>query len=66
VAGAGGMLFFYIAIKSASMSRVMPIPFTSPLFGALMRFIFGGEPITLKTVLGMVMKFGGMILVTIG
>jgi len=66
VAGAGGMLFFYIAIKGAPLSRVMPIAFTSPLFGALMGFIFGGEPLTLKTILGMLMTVGGIILLTIG
>lgn len=66
VAGAGGMLFFYIAIKGAPLSRVMPIAFTSPLFGALMGFMFGGEPLTLKTFLGMLMTVGGIILLTIG
>ena len=65
VAGAGGMLFFYIAIKGAPLSRVMPIAFTSPLFGALMGFIFGSEPITVKAILGMLMTMGGIILLTI-
>jgi len=66
VAGAGGMLFFYIAIKGAPLSRVMPIAFTSPLFGALMGIIFGGEPLTLKTIIGMLLTIGGIILLTIG
>lgn len=65
VAGAGGMLCFYIAIKGAPLSRVMPIAFTSPLFGALMGFIFGSEPVTLKTILGMAMTVGGIILLTL-
>ena len=34
VAGAVGMLCFYLAIKGAPLNRVMPIAFTSPLFGA--------------------------------
>jgi len=66
VAGAAGMTFFYAAIKGAPLSRVMPIAFTSPFFGALMGMIFGGEPITFKNILGMVMTIGGIILLTVG
>lgn len=66
VAGVAGMTFFYVAIKGAPLSRVMPIAFTSPLFGALMGIIFGGEPVTLKSILGMLMTVGGIILLTIG
>lgn len=66
VAGAVGMLCFYTAIKGAPLGRVMPIAFTSPLFGALMGIAFGGEPLTLKTALGMLMTVGGIILLTVG
>lgn len=65
IAGAVGMLCFYTAIKGAPLSRVMPIAFTSPLFGALMGLIFGGEAFTLKTILGMSLTIGGIILLTI-
>lgn len=66
VAGSVGLLLFYMAIKGAPLSRVMPIAFTSPLFGALMGFIFGSEPVTFKTILGIFMTVGGIILLTIG
>ena len=66
VAGSVGMLCYYAAIKGAPLTRVMPIAFTSPLFGALMGIIYGGEPLTIKTVLGMLMTVGGIILLTIG
>ncbi len=66
VAGAAGMTLFYAAIKGAPLSRVMPIAFTSPLFGALMGLLFGGEILTLKTLMGMLMTIGGIILLTIG
>ena len=66
VAGALGMLCFYTALKGAPLTRVMPIAFTSPLFGALMGIIFGGEPLTWKTVVGMLMTIGGIIVLTIG
>lgn len=35
VAGAVGMLAYYAAIKGAPLTKVMPIAFTSPLFGAM-------------------------------
>jgi bacterial/archaeal transporter family protein len=66
VAGAVGMLCFYTAIKGAPLTRVMPIAFTSPLFGALMGILFSGEPFTLKTGLGIALTIGGIILLTIG
>jgi bacterial/archaeal transporter family protein len=66
VAGAVGMLCFYTAIKGAPLTKVMPIAFTSPLFGALMGLALGGEALTLKTVVGMLMTVGGIVLLTIG
>ena len=64
VAGAVGMLCFYTAIKGAPLTRVMPIAFTSPLFGALMGMLLGGEPLTPKVILGMLMTVGGIGLLT--
>ncbi len=66
VAGAVGMLCFYTAIKGAPLTRVMPIAFTSPLFGALMGLIYGTEPLTVKTVIGMALTVGGIIVLTVG
>lgn len=65
VAGAVGMLCFYAAIKAAPLSRVMPIAFTSPLFGALMGLLLGGERLTLKSGLGMVLTVGGIVLLSL-
>ena len=65
VAGAAGMLCFYTALKGAPLTRVMPIAFTSPLFGALMGVLLAGEPLTLKTILGMLLTIGGIIVLTI-
>lgn len=64
VAGAVGMLSFYIAIKGAPLSQVMPIAFTSPLFGALMGVMFAGEPLNIKTIAGMLLTVGGIVLLT--
>ena len=66
VAGSLGMLCFYTALKGAPLTKVMPIAFTSPLFGALLALTLGGEPITLKTAAGMLLTVGGIILLTIG
>lgn len=66
VAGSVGMLCFYAAIKGAPLGEVMPIAFTSPLFGALMGILFGGEPLTAKTLLGILLTVGGIILLTVG
>jgi transporter family protein len=54
-AGSLGMLCFYAAINGAPLGQVMPIAFTSLFFGVLMGILSGGEPVTLKTILGMVM-----------
>jgi transporter family protein len=60
------MLCFYAAIKGAPLGKVMPIAFTSPLFGALMGIILGGEPLTAKTVIGTLLTIGGIVVLTIG
>jgi len=65
VAGVVGMLCYYSAIKGADLGKVMPIAFTSPLFGVLMGLIFSHEPITWKTGLGMALTVGGIVLLTI-
>ncbi len=65
VAGAVGMLCFYAAIKGAPLNRVMPIAFTSPLFGVLMGVVFGGEPVTWKVALGVLLTLAGIVTLTI-
>lgn len=65
VAGAIGMLSFYTAIKGAPLSQVMPIAFTSPLFGALMGLIFSQEPLTAKMVIGTIMTVGGIVILVL-
>jgi len=65
VAGAVGMLCFYTALKGAPLNKVMPIAFTSPLFGAMMGLMMGTEVLTLKSGLGMLLTIAGIIVLTI-
>lgn len=64
VAGALGMLCFYAALAKAPLSQVMPIAFTSPLFGVAMGVLLGGEPLTPKVLLGMGLTVAGIVVLT--
>jgi transporter family protein len=59
------MLCFYAALKGAPLTRVMPIAFTSPLFGAMMGIIFGGEPLTWKVIVGGLLTVAGIVVLTV-
>lgn len=66
LAGSVGMLSFYAAIKGASsLSQVMPIAFTSPLFSMLMGLLLRTEKLTWQTVLGTFLTISGIALLTL-
>ena len=65
VAGSLGMLCYYAAIHGAPLSKVMPIAFTSPLFGVLVGLLAGTESFTPKTVIGMLLTMGGVVVLTL-
>ena len=65
LAGAIGMLCFYSALKGAPLGRVMPIAFTSPLFGVLMGVWLGGETPAAREIVGMLLATGGIVLLTV-
>ncbi len=64
VAGSVGMLCFYAALKGAPLSQVMPIAFTAPMFGALAAVLFGGEPLSMRLVLGTFLTVAGIAVLT--
>lgn len=65
IAGSVGMLSFYAAIHGAdSLTQVMPIAFTSPLFSAIMEFLFQAEKLSWQNALGMALTTGGIIILT--
>ncbi len=77
LAGSVGMLCFYTAIKHApSLNHVMPIAFTSPLFGAIMGMLapyigkllgleLAAEHLSPQMIIGMVMTVGGIVLISL-
>jgi bacterial/archaeal transporter family protein len=65
VAGSVGMLSFYAALRGASsLSQVMPIAFTSPLFSVIVGLIFQTERLHWQTALGMVLTIAGIMVLT--
>lgn len=65
LAGAAGMLCFYAALKAGTLSQVMPIAFTSPMFGVLLGVIVGAERLEPRTAVGMALTVGGIVLLSI-
>lgn len=63
VAGGIGILAFYAAIKGGSLQQVMPVAFTSPLFGAAAAVLLGGENLSPRTAVGMVLTLAGIALI---
>jgi transporter family protein len=67
IAGSVGMLCFYAALRGAdSLTQVMPIAFTSPLFSAFMAIIFGGEKLNVQTIIGSILTIAGIMVLTSG
>ena len=66
IAGVGGMLCFYAALKGAPLGKVMPIAFTSPFFGVLLGLLTGAESLTPQKIIGMLLTIGGIIVLTMG
>ena len=65
VAGSVGMLSFYAALHGASsLSQVMPIAFTSPLFSVVMGLIFQTEKLHWQTAVGMALTIAGIAVLT--
>lgn len=60
VAGGLGILCFYAALREAPIQQVMPIAFTSPLFGALAAVVLGGQKLTGRDLLGIGLTLVGV------
>lgn len=64
LAGALGMLFFYKALSEGELSKVLPIAFTSPVYGALMGMIILGEKAAPSKIIGIILSFLGVAILT--
>lgn len=67
LAGAGGMIFFYLAIASGEVSRVKPIAFgLAPVAGTVLAALFLGESITVRKVIAIALVVTGIVLLSGG
>lgn len=66
IAGALSWLFYFIALKGAKVSQIVPIDRMSVVFALLLAFFILGEGITLKTGIGAALVVVGGILIAMG
>ena len=67
VAGAGGMLFFYVALSFGEVGRVKPIAFAlAPAVGAALGVLVLGESLSVRKVLGIALLVLGVIVIASG
>ncbi|GIU69414.1 MAG: hypothetical protein KatS3mg002_0650 [Candidatus Woesearchaeota archaeon] len=52
IAGALSWLFYFVAIRTGEVSKVVPIDRLSVVFALILAFVFLGEHISLKTGIG--------------
>lgn len=65
IAGAGGMIFFYLALSVGEVSRVKPIAFAlAPATVVVLGMLLLGEPFTLRKVVAVVLILTGVVLLT--
>lgn len=66
LAGALSWLFYFVALKNAKVSQVVPIDRLSIVFAILLSFFILGEKISLKAALGALLMVIGAIVVALG
>lgn len=65
IAGAGGMMFFYLALSTGEISRIKPIAFTiAPCIAVLLGWLALGEAMTVRKGIAVVMVLSGVVLLT--
>jgi len=65
IAGAGGMIFFYLALHSGEISRVKPIAFSvAPAIAVLLGWFLFDESMSITKALGVVSVLVGVILIS--
>lgn len=66
IAGALSWLFYFIAIKTGEVSKVVPIDRLSVVFALILALIFLGEHISLKVGIGAALITAGAVLIALG
>jgi len=66
IVGALSWLFYFIALKNAKVSQVVPIDRMSVVFALLLAFFILGEKISLKTAIGAALVVVGGIIIALG
>ena len=64
--GAISWLFYFLALKSAEVSKIVPIDRMSVVFALLLAFFILGEKISLKAGIGAALVVAGGILIALG
>lgn len=67
MAGAAGMIFFYMALHLGEISRVKPVAFAiAPATAVVLGILLLGEPLTVKKVVATLLILAGVVLLTGG
>ena len=66
IAGALSWLFYFVALKQAKVSQIVPIDRMSVVFALLLAFFILGEHISLKAGIGAALVVVGGILIALG
>lgn len=66
LAGALSWLFYFIALKNAKVSQIVPLDRMSVVFALLLALFILGEKITIKAALGAILVVIGGILIALG
>jgi uncharacterized membrane protein len=65
IAGAGGMIFFYLALHAGEISRVKPVAFTiAPTTAVLLGWLFLGESMSAQKIVGVLLVLAGVVVLT--
>ena len=65
IAGAAGMICFYLALSMGEISRVKPIAFTiAPATAVLLGWLVLGEPMSLRKIIAVALVLAGVVLLT--
>lgn len=65
VAGAGGMICFYLALNLGEISRIKPVAFSiAPATAVVLGWLILREPMTVQKAIGVCLIFAGVVLLT--